>query len=598
MRGYFYLDDLAFTGRSADYPLWSLRYLTTPYNSHLMPGSFAWVWLTTRAFPLQWAPVAVVLIALQVLLSVLVYRLLVELFGRRPAILPPLAVALLSPVSLPAFVWWAAALNQLPQQIATVGALLLHVRYLRTGRRALALAGPLVLAGGLLFSEKTLFVVPLVLAITLVFFVDGSVWARVRRTVRRDLVVWAAYCVVSLPYLVYYVLSVPSPIRPAAAGHDIADLTTQSVFRATVPGLLGGPWHWTRIGSAGALADPDAFLVVVSFLVAGAVVTGSIVLWHRASHAWLILLGYVVLDLTLLARSRATLVGPVVGTEYRYQTDVAVVAALCVGLATTPLTGVLGRGDVQRLQPRVAAREWLTIHVLVPLREAGAAPRTTHHLARGAAVATTVLLVASALWSTAAYDPLWVHNPAHSYLTAARTAVASLPAGAVVADVAVPNDVAWPLLYPYNRTYRLFGPFLPASRRLAVGATTTDLVVPDDAGTPRVATILGPHALPGPTPGCGWLLGQDPVHIPLNTTATDTVAVVRIGYQARAATLLTLRLDGHPVQVPFAAGTGIVFLAAAGPFDSIQVDAPGTPAHVCTTDLTAGVPVAVAGTTP
>ena len=89
------------------------------------------------------------------------------------------------------------------------------------------------------------------------------------------------------------------------------------------------------------------------------------------------------------------------------------------------------------------------------------------------------------------------------------------------------------------------------------------------------------------------------MHIPLNTTATDAVAVIRIAVQTRTARRSSpLRVDGHPVHVPFAAGVGVVFLAATGPFDSIQVDAPDSPAHVCTADVTAGVPFPIPGTAP
>ena len=40
-RGYFYLDDFAFTGRAATNSVFDLHYLMVSYNSHQMPGSFA-----------------------------------------------------------------------------------------------------------------------------------------------------------------------------------------------------------------------------------------------------------------------------------------------------------------------------------------------------------------------------------------------------------------------------------------------------------------------------------------------------------------------------------------------------------------------------
>lgn len=599
LRGFFYLDDFAFIGRSMDFPVWSLTYLGLPYNNHVMPGAYVWAWLTTRVFPLDFWPVALGMIGLQLALAVLTYRLLVTLFGRHPGILAPLVVALFSPVNLPAFLWWAAAVNQLPQQLAMVGCLLVLVRYFRTGRARYVVLGPVVLAGGLLFSEKTLLTLPLLVGVTLAFFTTGSLWRRALQTLRRHRWVWASYGVLALGYLAYYALNVPSPIQPASAGHDIADLATQSFFRGALPGLLGGPWQWVRIGAAGARADPDAFLVVVSFVIVTAVVVASVVLWRGAGRAWLVLLAYAVLNLGLLARSRATFIGPVIGTEYRYQTDIALVAAIALALATVRTVGAFPHADADPLEPRTGARDWLVQHVLEPMRAAGAAPATTGGVVWFAAGSGTALLLASALFTTVRYDPLWADNPARPYLTTVRSELARMPAGTVLADAQVPDEVAWPLLYPYNRTYRMLAPVLTEAQRLGVGRTTAALVVPDETGVLRRALVAGPTAPPGPVKDCGWLLGPKQVTIPLRATATDAVPVVRIAYTASQATTLSLRAgSGESVDVDVHPGLGTVFLAAKGPVRTVTVAPTGDNARVCTDDIAAGVPVAAPASAP
>jgi hypothetical protein len=598
LRGWFYLDDIAFYGRSMDFPVWSPTYLGLPYNNHVMPGGYVWAWVTTHLFPLDFWPIAVVMIALQLVLSVLTYRLLVELFGRHPGILAPLVVALFSPVNLPAFLWWAAAVNQLPQQLAMVASLLALVRYFRTGRTRYVVLGPLALVGGLLFSEKSLLLLPLLVGVTLAFFTTGSLWRRVLQTLRRHRWVWGSYAVVAVCYLAYYVLNVPSPIQPASAGHDIADLTTQSIFRGALPGLLGGPWQWVRIGAAGARADPNAFLVVMTFVVVTAVVAASIVMWRGATRAWLVLLAYAGLNLALLARSRATFIGPVIGTEYRYQTDVALVAAIALALATVRMVGAFPRADADPLQPRVPARAWLTENVLEPMRAAGAAPATSSGVVQLVAGTGAGLLLASSLYSTWRYDPLWVDNPARPYMQTVRAELATMPEGTVLADSQVPDEVAWPLLFPYNRTYRLFAPVLTKGQRLASGHATAALVVPDQHGILRRALVAGPTAPPGPEQGCGWVLGPTKVTIPLRATATDEVAVIRIGYGASAATTLTVRVNGEPMKADVHRGIGTLFLAVPGPVSSITVDPTGDNARVCTDDIAAGVPVAAPASAP
>ncbi len=598
LRGSFYLDDIAFIGRSMDFPIWSSTYLGLPYNNHVMPGGYMWAWLTTHLFPLDFWPVATVMIALQLALSVLTYRLLVELFGRHPGILAPLVVALFSPVNLVAFLWWAAAVNQLPQQLAMVAALLALVRYFRTGRRRYVVLGPLALVGGLLFSEKTLLLLPLLVGITLAFFTTGTLWRRVLQTLRRHRAVWACYAIVAAGYLAYYAVKVPSPIQPASTGHDMADLTAQSVFRAGIPGLLGGPWQWVDIGGAGGRADPNSFLVVASFAVATAVVTATIVLWRGATKAWLVLLAYAGLNLALLARSRATFIGPVIGTEYRYQTDIALVAAIALAFATLRTIGSFPHADADPLRPRVPARAWLTEHVLEPMRAAGAAPVTTAGVVWVTATVGAGLLLASSLLSTVLYDPLWVRNPVKPYVHTVRSQLATMPAGTLLADSPVPNQVAWSLLFPYNGTYRMFAPVLKPAQRLAVGHSTSSLVVPDQDGIFRRALIAGPSAEPGPVEGCGWLLGPERVRIPLLATATDKVPVIRIGYGATEATTLTLRVNGQAVDVGVHRGFGTIFAAVRGPVRTIVVDATGNDARVCTSEVSAGVPVAAPADAP
>ena len=328
-RGYFFLDDFAFTGMAADHSLTDLHgFLLHPYNSHLMPGAFVEVWVLTALWPLNFAAVMTVGVVLQVVVAYAFYRLLTELFGTRPAVLVPFALFLFSPITLPAFVWWAAALNQLPQQLAMITALWCQVRYLRTGRTRIGILGAVATLAGLLFSEKTLLTVPLVAAFTLFWFARGGALRRLSSCWQAHWRVWAAYLVISVPYAGYYLIEVPSPGRSPVSGGDILRLFGSSFGHALDPGLLGGPWTWRPVGFVGALADPGPIGTWVAGFVVAVVAVGSVV-WHRhAVFGWLLGIGYALLALGLLAVSRATFIGPLIGDEYRYVTDVAAVAVV------------------------------------------------------------------------------------------------------------------------------------------------------------------------------------------------------------------------------------------------------------------------------
>ncbi len=181
---WFYFDDFVFIGKDYRLPVsWAL--LMDDYGGHRMPAGFALTWLVTRLAPMSWALPATLILAAQALASLGCWRMLRVLFGDRPLNLLWLTVYLFSPVTISAFLWWAAAINQLPFQIAFFFGVAAHVTYLRTNRfrHALAAAGWLLL--GLAFYEKTVLLIPVYAFLTLAYFASGSLVARLRTTLAR-----------------------------------------------------------------------------------------------------------------------------------------------------------------------------------------------------------------------------------------------------------------------------------------------------------------------------------------------------------------------------------------------------------------------------
>ena len=155
-RGYFLVDDFLFQGRAARLPF--LTNLTQEHAGHLMPGGMLVAWISTEAAPLNHTFAVLVTLGAVAVSYAVCWRALCTLVGRRPAALGPFLVYCLTPLLLPATVWWAAALNALPLQIAAWIAVDHYVRYRRTGAaRDLAVTLAAV-AGGLMFFEKAVLI--------------------------------------------------------------------------------------------------------------------------------------------------------------------------------------------------------------------------------------------------------------------------------------------------------------------------------------------------------------------------------------------------------------------------------------------------------
>ena len=113
---YFYWDDLILMGRGGRFPLFSSELLLYDHDGHFMPAAFFFTGLIARIAPYNWALSATLLVIGQAAASLALLRTLRLVLGRRPALLIPLILYLFVPLTLPAFSWWAAALNALPLQ--------------------------------------------------------------------------------------------------------------------------------------------------------------------------------------------------------------------------------------------------------------------------------------------------------------------------------------------------------------------------------------------------------------------------------------------------------------------------------------------------
>jgi hypothetical protein len=243
--GYFYWDDLILVGRAGTQNLLSPTYLFDDHDGHVMPGAFLVAGVITRLAPLVWIWPAVSLMVLQLLVSLAVLRALYVILGWRWMLLIPLCFALFTPLGIPGFAWWAAALNSLPMLAAMAWVCADAILLVRTGNRRYAITGVVVYLGGLLFFEKSA-VIPFVAfaVVALLYHVQGG-GAAVRTAWRRGARLWVPTLTVTAVWVAVY-LFVVDHRRWSSDLVMTWDLLRRSVTHGIVPGVVGGPWQWQR----------------------------------------------------------------------------------------------------------------------------------------------------------------------------------------------------------------------------------------------------------------------------------------------------------------------------------------------------------------
>jgi hypothetical protein len=551
-RGYFYWDDLILIGRAGTQNLLSPAYLFDDHDGHVMPAAFLVAGGITRLAPFNWIGPAISLVVLQLLASLALLRALHVVLGWRPVVLLPLTFALFTPLSLPAFAWWAAALNSLPMLAALAWVCGDAVLLVRTGNQRYAVTGLLVYFGGLLFFEKAAVIPFVAFAIAALYAhvtSSGSVLDVWRRAVR----LWASALALTAAWIVVYLVVVDQK----RWSFDVAmtwDLLSRSVTHGIVPGLVGGPWDWQRWAPASPWATPPVAVMVLGWVVLAVVVMVSFIRKHRIGAVWLVAVGYAVacqIPIYLMRSSRFTALE--LAQTLRYLPDLAVVLALllAVGLCA----------------PNRGRSSWLD------------ASR-----ARTAVIACcTVLFIASSLYSTATFLTSWRDNPAQRYLQNARAGLAAAygTSSAPLLDQEVDPLVLQRVAWPENLASHMFA--LLRDRPEFAGATT-DLRMLEVSGRVVDAKVTWVRSIvPGPAPNCGYLVQPDfPVTMPLDGPLLPADWTAEINYLANSDGSLTMSLsEGTETKVPVRPGLNRVFVRLQGAGDAIHVRANTAALSVC-----------------
>jgi hypothetical protein len=580
---YFWQDDFHFLELAREHAF-TWKYLIYVGAGHLTPGDYAIFWVVARTSPYNWGVAAGITVVMLAAAGVAALRLLRTLFGERPAILVPLAIYLLTPLTMPDIRWWSSGIESLPLQIATFMALNAQVHYVRTRRFWHAIAATAWLLAGLVFFEKALVLPLLLLGVTSAFLMEGH-WLRAigaslaafwREWVLQVVLVgaWVA--------LLLYALRTSStqPGTPGSAG-GVLTFIVKLLKDTFVPGAIGGPWQWFASADREyAYSSPPAALTWLSLIVAVLVIAASI--WYRrhAWRAWAILAGWLAAaDIVPVLLGRISELGPwLLGLETRYVADAAPVLAICVGLAFWPVTG----------QPDLA-RERVTL-------------RGADQFARLAAAGLVGAIAIGSVWSVQAFQDDTSTASARLYMANARAALAEVPSGTVIEEGPVPSILMTGLFHAYTSTAKVLGVLGKAAHPAGVrwtqhpAGTIDHLMVFGPDGRLHRAAVWGRPSVP--RRGCQPVRNGSAV-VRFTSATWPTTRVMHMAYLAAAG------VAGQEVTVSYGTTTQVLTLRAGlhsayfteqGSATSVTVSGPAMNG-LCVGAIQAGVIVAAASGT-
>ena len=580
---YFRQDDFHFTELAQQYGL-TWKYLGYVGSGHLHPGVLLLVWILAKAAPYNWAAATWMSLLLIAMASVACLRMLLTLLGNRPAVLIPLTLFLVTPLTFPDDSWWTSAIESLPLQITIFLAVTSQVHYVRSGRFQHAVAAACWLVVGLAFFEKAIVIPVLLFALTAGFLIDDQIVTSIRVSLGRYWRAWALYALIVGAYLAVLLPALQhSTVKPKAT--SLATMLTFSwslTRQSLLPGLLGGPWGWSQwTNAAVAYSEPTSSHVFLSVIAAGAIIVLSIVVRNRAWRAWAILAIWVFLaDIVPLLLGRLATAGfsQILGLDTRYVADAAPVAALCVGLAFWPVVHQDGRAS----QAETARR--------MPNSFAGPAWRVT-------GVVLTAAVVLGSFWSVSRYEKATAlyNYVGKIYLARVKSQLADVQQDTVIADRPMPPILEWNIFYGnYSNQSRALVPFESQTTIKHVrwethfDGTIDRLMMFDSYGVLRKANVHGVRAEAPPALSCAPTRnGVATLRFPKQSA--PTTGILRIGYLAgsHAGGTVTIRYGSNTLSLTPQKGLNSAYFSVSGSASGVTITMP-TSGGICVGDVEAG----------
>ncbi len=562
---WFYADDHRLLSQAREHGL-SLSYLTTPFDSQYMPFGrlVAWIVAGDPGTTPSWGLATCITLLCLAGASGACWWMLVACFGCRWENLLLLALFLTSTLALPATMWWAASLNQIPLLIAWCGCVAAGVTYLRTTRWVWLGVLLLFLLFGFAAYVKAVLVLPVLAFIAYGYFTRGTGADRVRTVL--SLWRWAVLSTgtATVAFLAYYRFSIPQPFSEDSPWSVAGPVTDTLIGTSWATATLGGPWRWDAGNAPIGTTNPWDWSVHLSWVLLAFVIVYSVLQRERSGRAWVLLALCLSLDLVLLLGTRAPFFGAIAGNEMRYLTESAAALALCLGLAFLPL-----RGALEASAPRPV-------------------PALRRSVSGLAASVACLAVVASSLVSSVSYVRIWHDdNPGEKYLHALGDAVRSQGHVELV-DAQVPDQVMPPLTLPYNRVAALTPLYAPGADYPQISGKLLS-VTPEG----RLATtVIEPGIVvdDGPIEGCGWKVPPSGRVIKLPGGTLEVTWWVRIAYLSSGATPVTVTAGSQTRSGQLHSGLGSLYVMLEGGFDEVRISGLSEGTTLCVDRVEVGTP--------
>ncbi len=521
-----------------------------------MPAGFFLNWVVAL-FPGSFLPAALVILAMQLVTSLAVLALLRRCLDSSPGILVGLTVYLFTPLTLPTTLWWAAATQAIPLQLATALAGYSLIRYRESHQRGWVAVSLAALVMGILFWEKAI-LIPVFLVL-MVVLLEGSL-RRAPRALWQLRGVWTLQAVVVLAYTAVYLALSPTEGEPVESFADLVRVVRFAGLETFVVGVLGGPWTGEGLFPTG-FPNPGPVTELVSLQAVLAVLVLAYGLRGRSSLLGVgIMAVYLSFDIALLAWGRGYW-GGYLSRDPRYIADALPLAALVTAYLFTPAA----RPERPAWGSRVSQRIWVVVGVAV------------------------VLVFNSSMVSNYQLAPPLQHRSVGEYVAEARKAVAEdsdlilydgpVPESAMLATFGEPAHVSTVLgAYDVHPTYNV---------------PSEDMRMLNNDGEPRsIRLVFEQRSVEGEVESCGTPV--DPgasVRIPFKGKVAKGTWILRLDYFTAADGAAQVRTSKQSVRFPLDAGLHSSFMVIDGPFSSLELDNVGEEAVVCMSEIVVGLPV-------